>query len=171
MPIPIQTPDPTQAAIETYDLVGGIRLELEETISPVFIVDDGWARVQYLFPTREVPASTAAQLVALHPVTPEFIFKLLQIQYRATGGYAERIDLQLAPAGALVSVWNTLEYDHRTFPGLGGTEEIMSREIIGDFAPWTAPNVLWQVGIPATGVGETFSLRAIVARIPRRMRP
>jgi len=169
MPIPIQNPDATVALRELYNLVGAIELELDELVSPVAIVDDGWAQVTYEYVDILLPQSTAAVDRSLHDPDPNFSFCLMQLALVGTGNLTGSPALKLDPQGNVSAT--DIRWREFTLAGVLDPERFDSFDVLGGTMPTAPPNVRWEVRNPATGVGETFQILAILAKIPRRIRP
>lgn len=168
MTVRIQNPDATVTVQELYDIVGELRLELDEIISPVALVDDGWRRVTYIAFAETIAASTAANDRALHSPSPDFSFQLLYLQLTGTGNLAGTVSIKLDPQAVIPGT--DIGYADIVLDGVADPEQHRSLANLGTHQPTAPPNMNWDVRHPTTGVGETLIISAILAQVPRGMR-
>jgi len=171
MTFPLQNPDATQVLVDLYDIKAQLSLVLDKVVSPVAIVDDGWARATYHAFNELVPASTAVHNSVILAPDPNAQQKLMYVQYVGTGNLVATVDIRASVLDTLTTAFDSIDYDQFTLDGVADPEEVFSREILGDAMPVHIPGGSFVFRVPATGVGETLQLSAIVATIPRRMQP
>jgi len=167
MTLPIQNPDASQAIAEVFDVVGRIVPKVDETISPIAIIADGWVRVTYVEFDLTVAASTAGAIRVLVPADPNFHFQLLFLEVRGTGNLTGEVRIEAGRVGGGADIrWNVFALD-----GIADPEIVTDIELKNGLSPVVPAGMQWQVRAPTTGVGETFRIKATLAQIPRTMRP
>lgn len=171
MTVPVQNPDATEAILELYDIKAALALAVDRIIQPVAIIDDGWARVTLHAFNDLAAASTAVHNNTLLAAEPNFAQKLLYLRYVGTGNVTGVMDLRVEVSPAISTAFTSLDYDQFTLDGVADPEEVFSREILEGSQPVAPAGTGWTVRVPATGVAETIQVSALIARIPRRIRP
>lgn len=166
MTLRIQNPEATQAIQELYDVVGEIQPTVDDVISPVAIIDDGTRRVTYIFFNFTVIASQIAAALPMVTPSPDFQFKVIFMNIRASGNMVGAFFLRLVTQGADPDI----RYNAFSLDGLTDPEVITSVECLTQATPTAPPNMGWNLVHPATGVGETAEIRCVIAQIPRGMR-
>jgi len=170
MSVPIQNPDATIALQELYDIVGSLKLSLDQVISPVAIVDDGWRRVTYISFEKAIAASTTAAAFLLHAASPDFAFQLLFAQMKGTGNFTKDSKLNLQPQGASGAL-SQIKIAQWPLDGVADPEVVTSRELLLGQQLTAPPNMAWEIEHETTGVGETIEYLIVLAQIPRSITP
>lgn len=166
MTLPIQNPDATLRLQQLYDIVGKLEVKLDEIISPVAIVDDGWKLVTFIEFNLSIPASTASSDRPFHEPSPDFQFQLLYLEVIGTGNLTGAVKPAIERQNGSQLIYNAV-----SLLGVQDPENLNCFEMTEAKQPTAPPNTFWLIDPPATGVGETLEITALMAQIPRGIRP